>query len=168
MILHAHSPQPLTVASACSLVQHGDLEQLAMVERVSGTIPQFMINQAPADVKEMFDDRGRVKSELVAPDRQSRVNRLMLLPVRPITPQRPYALLRLTHQPAACRPLVEYVSRRARQEPAQTAPLSPDHQPPRAHPRKAGSYEPFLSGGEAVCFCLGLHFLISFFKSYGE
>lgn len=59
---------------------HGDLEQLAMVERVSGTIPQFMINQAPSDVKEMFDDRGRVKSELVAPDRQSRVSRLMLLP----------------------------------------------------------------------------------------
>jgi dual-specificity kinase len=59
---------------------HGDLEQLAMVERVSGTIPQFMINQAPPDVKEMFDDRGRVKSELVAPDRQSRVSRLMLLP----------------------------------------------------------------------------------------
>jgi hypothetical protein len=53
-----------------------------MVERVSGTIPQFMINQAPADVKDMFDDRGRVKAELVAPDRQSRVNRLMLLPVR--------------------------------------------------------------------------------------
>jgi len=52
-----------------------------MVERVSGTIPQFMINQAPPDVKEMFDDRGRVKSELVAPDRQSRVSRLMLLPV---------------------------------------------------------------------------------------
>ncbi len=52
-----------------------------MVERVSGTIPQFMINQAPPDVKEMFDDRGRVKAELVAPDRQSRVSRLMLLPV---------------------------------------------------------------------------------------
>jgi hypothetical protein len=52
-----------------------------MVERVSGTIPQFMINQAPADVKEMFDSRGRVKSELVAPERQSRVSRLMLLPV---------------------------------------------------------------------------------------
>ncbi len=61
--------------------QHGDLEQLAMVERVSGTIPQFMINQAPPDVKDMFDERGRVKSELVAPDRQSRVSRLMLLPV---------------------------------------------------------------------------------------
>jgi len=59
---------------------HGDLEQLAMVERVSGAIPQFMVNQAPSDVKEMFDSRGRVKSELVAPDRQSRVSRLMLLP----------------------------------------------------------------------------------------
>jgi|AntAceMinimDraft_5_1070358.scaffolds.fasta_scaffold350497_1 hypothetical protein len=59
-----------------------------MVERVSGTIPQFMINQAPADVKEMFDDRGRVKAELVAPDRQSRVNRLMLLPVRLVAAQK--------------------------------------------------------------------------------
>tara|TARA_A100001015_G_scaffold159653_1_gene177371 strand:+ start:2447 stop:2635 length:189 start_codon:yes stop_codon:yes gene_type:complete len=53
-----------------------------MVERVSGTIPQFMANQAPPDVKEMFDNHGRVKADLVAPDRQSRVARLMLLPVR--------------------------------------------------------------------------------------
>jgi hypothetical protein len=53
-----------------------------MVERVSGTIPQFMTNQAPPDVKkEMFDDRGRVRADLVAPERQSRVARLMLLPV---------------------------------------------------------------------------------------
>lgn len=54
-----------------------------MVERVSGTIPQFMTNQAPPDVRnDMFDERGRVKADLVAPERQSRVARLMLLPVR--------------------------------------------------------------------------------------
>ena len=58
---------------------HGDLEHLAMVERVSGPVAQYMIDQAPDDVKAIFNKKGKVKSEHVPMDRQNRVTRLMLL-----------------------------------------------------------------------------------------